>query len=53
MSKPLYLPKGWRAGPQKLAHKVYIAEKGGTYVKGRQPDPPAPPPPPPAPAPAP
>ncbi|WP_422096325.1 hypothetical protein [Variovorax sp.] len=49
MSKPLYLPKGWRAGPQKLVRKVYIAEKSGTYVKGRQPEPPAPP----APAPAP
>ena len=34
-SKALYYPKGWRAGPQKLAPKVFIPEKSGTYVKKR------------------
>ena len=39
-STPLYYPKGWRAGPEKLAPKVFIPEKTGTYVKKRTPLPP-------------
>lgn len=34
-NNPLHYPKGWRAGPQKLAPKVFIPEKSGTYVKKR------------------
>lgn len=33
MSKPMYLPKGWRAGPDKLGRKFVHDEVGGLYVQ--------------------
>lgn len=33
MSKPMYLPKGWRAGPDKLGRKFVHDEAGGLYVQ--------------------
>lgn len=33
MSKPMYLPKGWRAGPDKLGRKFVHDEVGGLYVR--------------------
>lgn len=33
MSKAMYLPKGWRAGPDKLGRKFVHDEAGGLYVR--------------------
>ncbi|WP_431107603.1 hypothetical protein [Variovorax paradoxus] len=33
MSKPLYYPKGWRAGPQRMTGKFYHDERHATYVE--------------------
>jgi hypothetical protein len=32
-SKPLYYPKGWRAGPQRMAGKFVHEERAATYVE--------------------
>jgi hypothetical protein len=32
-SNPLYYPKGWRAGPQRMAGKFFHDERSATYVE--------------------